>query len=144
MDQSADQEVILASLRKLEARIAAIEAHLGVTPEEIALEASAGRPASSPQSEEAIEMQIGENWFAKMGILVLALGMVFLLTFPYRNLPPALSFPGRIPYCRRASSGLRHGGVNRTPTYPDTWWGAALLFSSSPHSACRSLLRLRR
>jgi uncharacterized membrane protein len=90
MDQSAEQGDVRASLRTLEARIAAIEAHLGVTPEEIALDAPADRAASSPQNEEAMELQIGENWFAKMGILVLALGMVFLLTFPYRNLPPAL------------------------------------------------------
>lgn len=90
MDQSTDNDDILASLHALEARIAAIEAHLGVTPEEIALETPADKAASSPQDEEAIEMQIGENWFAKMGILVLVLGMVFLLTFPYRGLPPAL------------------------------------------------------
>jgi len=90
MDESADQDVVLASLRRLEARIAAIESHLGVTPDEIALKPPADTTASAPENEEAIEMRIGENWFAKMGILVLILGLVFLLTFPYRNLPPAL------------------------------------------------------
>ncbi|MBP1653902.1 MAG: hypothetical protein H6Q28_458, partial [Bacteroidetes bacterium] len=82
MADSADLDVVLASLRNLEARVAAIEAHVGVTPEEIALEASSERTGASTPSEDAIEMQIGENWFAKLGILVLALGLVFLLTFP--------------------------------------------------------------
>jgi uncharacterized membrane protein len=88
MDNAADLEALRVSLRTLEARIAAIEAHLGVTADEIALESASDKPVSSAPREDAIEMQIGENWFAKMGILALALGMVFLLTFPYRNLPP--------------------------------------------------------
>ena len=45
---------------------------------------------SAEESQETLEFQLGHNWFAKAGIVILALGVVFLLTFPFPDLPPAV------------------------------------------------------
>lgn len=84
-----DSDGIAESLKRLEERIARIEAHLDLAPP--GREAEPLRAAErTEEDEERLEVQVGQNWFAKVGIVVLALGVVFLLTFPYRNLPPAL------------------------------------------------------
>jgi uncharacterized membrane protein len=89
-EQTSIDEIAI-SLKRLEERIARIEEHLGLEP--------AGEPGKTPSTtvstmpgdeEEKLELQLGQNWFAKVGIAVLALGIIFLLTFPYKNLPPAL------------------------------------------------------
>jgi len=49
-----------------------------------------------PRGGEEIEYELGQNWFAKVGIVVLALGIVFLLTLPYGELPAAA--PGMFGY----------------------------------------------
>jgi len=48
-------------------------------------------PVSAPvtRDEDELEFEVGQKWFAKVGIVVLAFGIVFLLTFPYRGLPAA-------------------------------------------------------
>ena len=80
-----DKDIIVL-LEHLESRLTKIEAHLG-------LEADQGfikkrQPSLSIESDEEIsekmEFQIGENWFAKVGIVILAIGIAFLLTFPYK------------------------------------------------------------
>jgi len=43
-----------------------------------------------PKNEEELEDRIGQFWFAKTGIIVLSIGIGFLLTFPYENLPSFL------------------------------------------------------
>ncbi len=90
-DSAADPasfEKTLALLKDLEGRISRIEMHLGIgnTAQEV-VPSSPATPESGEESEDALETQVGENWFAKVGIVVLALGIVFLLTFPYENLP---------------------------------------------------------
>jgi hypothetical protein len=80
------QEEILALLTNLETRLSRIESHLGLSAEEEKQDLS---PAvSEEEREEALEIQIGQNWFAKAGIVGLAGGIVFLLTFPYGNISP--------------------------------------------------------
>lgn len=82
-------EQILSFLKNLEYRISRIEAHLGLDRQ--GQEDKSVEPPSSTTAEEsqdALETQVGEYWFAKVGIVVLSLGVVFLLTFPYQNLPP--------------------------------------------------------
>jgi hypothetical protein len=37
-----------------------------------------------------MEFHIGENWFAKVGIVILAIGIAFLLTFPFKDLPASI------------------------------------------------------
>jgi hypothetical protein len=87
--ENSNQE-ILRILQNLDRRISAIEEHLDVTPaDRISIRKP---PKSAPENSgdvaESIEFNIGQFWFAKVGIFVLALGIIFILTFPYRNLPP--------------------------------------------------------
>ncbi len=86
-------------LEKIEDRLALIEEKLG-----IAVDASeehwkplfsdagvvSNDGVASPDDEsgdETIEYKIGFYWFAKFGIAILAIGIAFLLTFPYHDIP---------------------------------------------------------
>ncbi len=89
MNDSAEnrsEEDVLRKLREVEERLDRIERALGIgaTPQEA--------PAAPDQmaAEDALEFEIGQYWFAKAGIILLALGVAFLLTFPYHGLPSAL------------------------------------------------------
>ena len=84
---------LLHALRRLEDRISRIEEHLGLSP---AQEESGGQSLQEKisreplESDEALENQIGGTLFARLAILVLAIGIAFLLTFPFQGLPAAL------------------------------------------------------
>jgi len=87
-----DQDQLTQILTKLEERIARIEEYLELTPhaEEAEGEVKVSTAAAvKPRGEDELEFELGQNWFAKVGIVVLALGIAFLLTFPYTDLPPA-------------------------------------------------------
>jgi uncharacterized membrane protein len=90
--ETPDLESVNLRLAQLHDRLARIEAHLGIGPEKEgeAAPAAGAVETGTPDRDEALELQIGQNWFAKVGIVALAVGIAFLLTFPYRNLPPAL------------------------------------------------------
>lgn len=77
-----------ASLRRLEERITRIEAHLGLLAP--GPEFAPAETTIAEDTEEKLEIQLGQAWFARVGIVVLAIGIIFLLTFPYENLPPWL------------------------------------------------------
>jgi|WetSurMetagenome_2_1015567.scaffolds.fasta_scaffold18936_3 hypothetical protein len=80
---------LAGKLRDLEARIVRIEERLDIVPDPsgpFPVEADTPPPA---RDEDELEFEVGQNWFAKVGIIVIALGMVFLLTFPYTDLPAA-------------------------------------------------------
>lgn len=84
-----ESDGIAESLKRLEERIARIEAHLDLSPP--GREAEPFKAAErTEEDEERLEVQLGQNWFAKAGIVILALGVVFLLTFPYQQLPSAV------------------------------------------------------
>lgn len=76
-------------LKNLEARIARIEAHLKLKPtqKEEGTETSPLIPDNLSEKVDTLEFRIGQFWFAKAGIVVLAIGIAFLMTFPYQNLP---------------------------------------------------------
>ena len=79
-------------LRNLEARISRIEKQLNIRSESVASVEDTAPLAQKSVTEtpESLELHIGQIWFAKAGIIVLAIGIVFLLTFPYQDLPPIL------------------------------------------------------
>jgi len=79
-------ESLAESLRKLEERISRLESYLGMQLAEAQLEPVPGKE----EDEEELEFEVGQKWFAKAGIVVLAFGMAFVLTFPYQGLPPFL------------------------------------------------------
>jgi uncharacterized membrane protein len=89
--ENSSNEQILISLRNLEERIARIESYL-----ELKSTAETEKEQESPpltvaaEDDEALELQLGQNWFAKAGIVGLALGIAFLLTLPYNGLSPIL------------------------------------------------------
>jgi uncharacterized membrane protein len=90
--ETSDCDSVKLQLAQLHDRLARVEAHLGLVSEREneAVPAASLAEAAALESDEALELQIGQNWFAKVGIVALAVGIAFLLTFPYRNLPPAL------------------------------------------------------
>ncbi len=90
-------------LAALESRLARIEERLGLTqlPAEPGVEGAEAAMGQAPDTalekdQDDLEFEVGQNWFARVGIVVLALGITFLLTFPYANLPPAA--PGLFGY----------------------------------------------
>ncbi len=91
-DRTLREEIdrLSEAVRKLETRIQHLE-H-GVQHESVSPQGSLPPllPANMAEAAENMEFRIGQFWFAKAGIVVLAIGILFLLTFPYQNLPPYL------------------------------------------------------
>jgi uncharacterized membrane protein len=83
---------IIGILDNLESRLAKIEAHLGLESEQgyIKKKEESQSVESAEAVSERMEINIGENWFAKVGIVILAIGIAFLLTFPYKDLPASI------------------------------------------------------
>jgi len=97
-DRSTQGEIV-EFLKLMDERITAVENALQLEPrtEELstkALEETVSRESVEEvlvsTNEEELEDRIGQFWFAKTGIIVLAIGIGFLLTFPYENLPSFL------------------------------------------------------
>ena len=86
--ESPTNEQILEILRTLESRIARIESRLELESPKAPEPESA--PTIAAEDDEDLELELGQNWFAKAGILGLALGIAFLLTLPYTNFPSFL------------------------------------------------------
>lgn len=85
-----DINQILEYLKNLDARISRLEDYMNLEPVRQKSKVEKGGAFSSAESAESLEFHIGEYWFAKVGIAVLAIGIAFLLTLPYKNLPPIL------------------------------------------------------
>lgn len=89
---NSHEDPLNEQVRKLEERIARIEARLALSPA-IGEQAPEPEPVAPPPGtpvaaeEDELEFEVGQNWFAKAGIIVIAIGIVFLLTFPYRDMP---------------------------------------------------------
>ena len=83
-------------LARLEARLARLEAHVGlsVAAEPSPLAEAAPAPvavfAAPPRGRADFELELGQRWFALAGAAILTAGVMFLLSLPYAGLPPAL------------------------------------------------------
>ena len=87
------------TVRRLEQRLARLEQHLQLpsleeirpvvetraAPEPIPLIA----PVTTAQTEEELEFEVGQKWFAGVGVIVLTCGVGFALSLPLTGLPPA-------------------------------------------------------
>jgi len=122
-------------LGRLEARLARLEAHLG-----LAAAPEPGPPAVAPEVPPAVlaralsdraprsddfELELGQHWFALAGAAILTAGVMFLLSLPYAGLPAALPalagfvlsaallFGSRLlpPSLSRATGALRASGM---------------------------------
>jgi Predicted membrane protein (DUF2339) len=78
----------------LENRIARLEKVLELKPLEMAEAIPAEQDSIAPSPKVGLEFQIGQFWFAKIGVILLLLGTIFILSLPYQDLPPFL--PGTI------------------------------------------------
>jgi len=80
-------------LAQLEQRLVRLEAHLGLAPAPDAppavTEVTAAVAAGPEPTGEDLEFQVGQNWFARIGIIVLAIGAGFTLSLPFTRLPAA-------------------------------------------------------
>ena len=94
MPKESDIQTSLAqiqlSLKQLEKRIASLEAAVKQASPEEELELQPLIPENIGEVVDNLEFRIGQFWFAKAGIVVLAIGIAFLLTLPFNNLPPYL------------------------------------------------------
>ncbi|NJD21521.1 MAG: DUF2339 domain-containing protein [Melioribacter sp.] len=89
---------LITYLKNLESRISRIEEKLNLEnlPSEDNFELPSLMPQNISERADSLETQIGQFWFAKVGIVILALGIIFLMTFPYQNLPSF--FPSLVGY----------------------------------------------
>jgi len=84
--RSAPPEALAERLAECETRLARLEAYLDLAPAKLQVRAQA--PAG--RTGEELEFVVGQNWFALVGIVVLATGVAFTLSLPYPDLPAAL------------------------------------------------------
>ncbi len=92
---------IVRFLIKLDERISNIEARLQIASlEDPYVEKKEARKTldikENTSREDNLEYRIGQFWFAKVGIVVLIIGLAFLLTLPFENSPSA--FPTVLGY----------------------------------------------
>ena len=73
-------------LNELSIRVSRIESYLDIEP----VNESLIQKDKATRSADSIELEIGEFWFAKVGITVLSIGIAFLLTLAYQDLHPIL------------------------------------------------------
>lgn len=80
---------LVNKLKEQEIRISNIEAHLHLSPPKKQIENIKINEINdvNKKSDDLLEYNIGQYWFAKLGIFVLLIGIVFLLIFPFKNLP---------------------------------------------------------
>ena len=89
--QSTPPDLSPDRIAQLEARIARLEARIGL--ESLPVPAAAASlpvpppPIPAARTEEELEFQVGQNWFARIGIGVLALGAGITLSLPFAGLP---------------------------------------------------------
>ena len=82
-------EQLLEHVQNLEKRISKIETHLQIEEpvESLSLEST---EEIIKEEKELLEFRIGEFWFAKVGIVILAVAIIFSLTLPYNNFSPVI------------------------------------------------------
>ena len=87
--QTGIPEPVAQALATIEQRLGRIEQHLGLQT----LEEQTGPMPALPLSqdkEDELEYRLGQNWFAKVGIVVLTIGIGLFLTLPFDGFPPVL------------------------------------------------------
>lgn len=90
MNNKSDGNIV-EILKKLENRVSRIESRLEILNQsEPIIQESTNNNMVITGDQESLEFQIGEFWLARVGIVALAIGIIFLLTFPYQGLPAIL------------------------------------------------------
>jgi hypothetical protein len=101
-DPTLSEQALRERVAALEERIIRLETRLGIevaTPEESATVPALASPPPAlapvveprrPATEDDLEFEVGQNWFALAGVGVLTAGVAFLLSLPYASLPAAV------------------------------------------------------
>jgi uncharacterized membrane protein len=91
-----EDDAVARRLDELEARIASLEHQVRRDDATPAAETETDRAADDSgaravrtKTEEELEFEVGQNWFARVGILVLAIGGAFMLSLPYPQFAPS-------------------------------------------------------
>lgn len=93
MDISSDKvsyNDLVKYFKGLEERISNIESYLQLHPQvkdDISGKLPELKTLPTEDQGDLLEYKIGQFWFAKIGIVVFVIGIIFLLTFPYHNIP---------------------------------------------------------
>ena len=93
-DSPVDPVALAGKVRRLEARLAAIEDHLQLGEKSGAAEEPVSHGGVG--MDEELEFKLGQEWFSRVGIAALGTGIAFTLCLPFRGLPPA--FPSLFGY----------------------------------------------
>jgi hypothetical protein len=96
-------------MARMEERMARIESYLRL--DEPAEAAEAAPPAAAQGKEEDLEFRIGQEWFARVGIAALGIGVAFTLSLPFPSLPPTV--PSLFGYALAAGLLLLAGRCRR-------------------------------
>ena len=84
------EDAAVRRIAQLEERVAKLEARAGFTAEVLPTAVPptpAIVPAGAGRTEDEFEFEVGQNWFAKVGIVVLTIGAGFLVSLPYASRP---------------------------------------------------------
>ena len=86
-----DNSQIINDLANLKKRITRIESYLDLS-NQTSIDENLFKPIKKQSEEEkkSLEFEIGQFWFAKAGIVVLAIGIAIILSLPFNNLPSFL------------------------------------------------------
>ncbi|NDV63551.1 DUF2339 domain-containing protein [Puniceicoccales bacterium CK1056] len=95
-DYSSESD-LRAAVVELCRRMRRVEERLGLEPVEarshsgVPEERVSDHPAAEMlQKRESLEFEVGQNWFAVIGIVVMAIGVGFALSLPFEGLPSAV------------------------------------------------------
>ncbi len=89
-EKDSDLRIVVEQLAQ---RLERVESRLGMERQEepvapVVAEREQAEPVESGKGEgESLEFEVGQTWFALIGIVVLAIGMAFLLSLPFASLP---------------------------------------------------------
>src|SRR5476649_385559 len=90
-DERTPEDAAARRIRELEERLAKLEAHIGPAAGTAPVPPPpAESPAAAGRAEDELEFEVGQNWFATVGIVVLTVGAGFTLSLPYAGLPPGV------------------------------------------------------
>lgn len=80
-------ENLIDAIKSLDERMGRIEKHIKHESDSSVAELNSviDKERSTKEKEDALEYAIGGGWFAKMGIVALSIGILFLLSTPYEH-----------------------------------------------------------
>jgi hypothetical protein len=79
---------IYKAIAALESRITKIENAISLKSDQVSSEQISRKPELKQKSKKSLEQQVGIFWLAKIGILVFAVGLIFIISLKFSGFPP--------------------------------------------------------